>query len=293
MRFELKKGLFSGAADTMGGELVSFRDGDGTEYLWQGDAAYWTGRNPILFPIVGGLRGGRVRFGDRECGMPRHGFARRSEFTAAQRGEDFITFELRENEATLGQYPFPFLLRVTHRLTETGFRTGFEVRNTGNRPMPFCIGAHTAFFCPLRGGERFEDYRLVFEKREEAGTLLLNGEGCIAHGRREEVMAGTDTIELDHAVFDRLDTLIFDGLASREVRLVHRGTGHGVRMEFGDFPMVAFWTKPGARAPYICLEPWQGCAAWDNESGQFTDKPHRVLLQPGESRRLGYGVDVI
>ena len=40
-------------ADTMGGELVSFRDEQGTEYIWGGDPEIWAGRNPNLFPVVG------------------------------------------------------------------------------------------------------------------------------------------------------------------------------------------------------------------------------------------------
>ncbi len=36
----------------LGGELVSLQDSAGTEYIWQGDPAFWSGQNPILFPIV-------------------------------------------------------------------------------------------------------------------------------------------------------------------------------------------------------------------------------------------------
>ena len=90
-----------------------------------------------------------------------------------------------------------------------------------------------------------------------------------------------------------MDTLIYDGLRSKTVSLRHDGTGRGVRVDFSEFPMVAFWTMPGVRAPYICIEPWQGCAAVDNESGDFTDKPHRVILEPGESKRLRYTVSLL
>ena len=39
----------------LGAELQSLRDSAGRDYLWDGDAAWWTGRAPILFPIVVGL----------------------------------------------------------------------------------------------------------------------------------------------------------------------------------------------------------------------------------------------
>ena len=61
---------------TRGGELVSLRNREGTEYIWQGDPAFWSGQNPILFPIVGSLKDGRVDINGRTFEMGRHGFAR-------------------------------------------------------------------------------------------------------------------------------------------------------------------------------------------------------------------------
>ena len=65
MQYTLHKGPLTAAVDTQGGELVSFRDGAGVEHIWGGDPAYWAGRNPILFPIVGSLKNGRVDIGGR------------------------------------------------------------------------------------------------------------------------------------------------------------------------------------------------------------------------------------
>lgn len=294
MQLTLQKGPCRAAVDTKGGELISFRDAAGTEYIWNGDPAYWSGRNPILFPIVGSLKNGRVRIDGREYEMDRHGFARRSEFTIAEQGEDFVVFELRESPATLERYPFPFQLQVKHRLlSEGGFSTTFHVCNPGTRPMPFCVGAHTAFNCPLHEGERFDDYRLVFDQKEDADSLALTPEGLLSPGKGVPILHKTDTIPLSHQPFDELDTLIFDGLCSKGVKLVHKDTGRGVHMEFRDFPMIAFWTAANANAPYLCLEPWHGCAAWDDETGEFTGKPYCVILQPGASKTLAYTVNIV
>lgn len=281
MTFELKKGGLRAEARTLGGELVSLRDGDGLEYIWEGDPAFWSGRNPILFPIVGSLRDGKVDINGNTFEMGRHGFARGMEFTPVERGEDFITLELRENEQTLRRYPFPFSLRVTHRLLEDGFSTAVAVRNTGSAPMPFCVGGHTAVRIP--DGDRFEDYELVFDVPERADSHLLTPEGLIRHDGRKPMLDG-GRIALDYALFAELDTIIFSMLRSGNVSLVHRETGREVRLDFHEFPMVAFWTRPGA--PFLCLEPWQGCAAWDNESGRFEDKPFCAVLQPGSEKTL-------
>lgn len=293
MQMQLHHSQLRAVVDTKGGELISLKDAAGTEYIWSGDPAYWSGRNPILFPIVGKLPGGTARAKGGVCTMPQHGFGRRSTFSVAESGEDFVVFSLQENEETLAQYPYPFHLLVRHQLSEQGFFTEFEVQNTGTEPLPFCIGAHTAFRCPLHDGEAFEDYRLVFDQPETASSLLLTPEGAFDHAHTLPILSESDTIPLDHGIFDRRDTLAFDGLRSKGVRLIHKTGGHGVRMEFTDFPMIAFWTMPNVSAPYICLEPWHGCAAYDNDSGIFEDKPHCIILRSGESKTLRYTVTLI
>ena len=188
-------------------------------------------------------------------------------------------------------YPFHFVLRVRHQLTEKGFYTQFEVRNPGQGELLFCVGGHTGINCPLRAGERFEDYRLVFDQAEDAQSIVPSAQGYVS-AQREHILDHTDTIALDHGVFDRLDTLIFEGLRSKGVTLRHKDGGRGVRMDFGEFPMVAFWTMPNAGASYICLEPWHGCAALEGESGEFADKPHAVRLGPGEEKTLRYSMEI-
>ena len=288
MTFELKKGGLRAAARTLGGELVSLRDGSGREHIWEGDPAFWSGQNPILFPIVGALKEGKVDIGGTVYEMGRHGFARGMEFAPAEQGEDFVTLELRETEDTLKCYPFPFSLKVTHRLLEDGFDTTFSVTNTGTAPMPFCVGGHTAIRLPE--GADFEDYELVFDVPEQADSHLLTPQGIIRHDGRRTMLNGGIT-PLDYDTFAQLDTIIFSMLRSGNVSLVHRETGRGLRLDFHEFPMVAFWTKPGA--PFLCLEPWQGCAAWDNETGKFEDKPFCTVLQPGSEKNLTYSLHIL
>lgn len=291
MTFELKKGGLRAVAQTSGGELVSLRGVDGLEYIWEGDPAFWSGKNPILFPIVGSLKDGTVNFDGKPYHMDRHGFARRSEFSLTQQGEDYAVLELQENGETLERYPYPFSLKAAHRLLDNGFSTTFTVKNTGTAPMPFCIGAHTAIRCPLRTGEQFEEYELVFEKPEQAESLLLNPAGIIRHDGRKPMLNESRTIPLDYRMFTEMDTVIFSNLQSGKVSLLHRETGRGVCLDFHEFPMVAFWTNPGA--PYLCLEPWQGCAAYDNESGEFSDKPFCAILPPGGEKSLTYSFYIV
>lgn len=290
MTHTLSNASLTAAVRTLGGELVSLRDRAGAEYIWQGDPAFWSGQNPVLFPIVGSLKDGKVDIGGRTFEMGRHGFARGSEFTLVDQGSDFAVLELRESPETLARFPFPFILQVRHRLLENGFSTTFIVENPGTEPLPFCVGAHTAIRCPLSQGERFEDYELTFDQPEDADTLLLTPQGLLRDGGREPMLRGGKAA-LDYETFRRLDTIIFQGLRSQSVTLRHKETGRGVSLDFRGFPMIAFWTKPGA--PFLCMEPWHGCAAYTGESGRFRDKPHVLTLAPGERKELTYAFTLL
>lgn len=290
MLHTLSNTSLTAAVQTHGGELVSLRDRSGTEYLWQGDPAFWSGQNPILFPIVGSLKDGKTDIGGETFEMGRHGFARQSEFTPVDQSQDHAVLELRESPETLAQFPFPFVLRVRHQLLTNGFSTTFTVENPGQQPLPFCIGAHTAIRCPLFPGERFEDYALTFHDCEDADTLLLTPQGLLRDGAKEPMLSG-GTVTLDYTAFQRLDTLIFQNLRSQSVSLRHKTTGLGVLLDFHDFPMLAFWTKPGA--PFLCMEPWHGCAAYESESGRFQDKPHVMVLAPGGRQELTYSFSLL
>jgi len=290
MNYELTYQGYRAVIDSHGGELISFRDPEGTEYIWDGNPAYWPGRNPLLFPIVGNLKDGTVKFEGVSYEMSRHGFARDQEFTAVEQGEDYIVLELQESDVTLTKYPYPFRLQVRQQLIDKGFVTSFRVKNTGNRPMPFCIGAHTAFRCPIHEGEAFTDYEIVFDQVETAPMRRLTDAGLVSHDQREAFLHNQDRFALNHEIFARVDTIIFDELKSTGVALLHKGTGKGLRMDFEGFPMMAFWTKGAEQAPYICIEPWHGCAAVDNETGEFAEKPHCMVLSPGEEKELSYQV---
>ena len=229
----------------LGGELRGYRDAAGTEYLWSGDPAVWKGVSPVLFPAIGALRDGGASIAGVRYPVPRHGFARELPFRVSEQGDDFITLTLTETAETTRLYPFDFALNVTHRLCADGFETRFTVENHTGRDMPFLIGGHPAFACPVGGEGRFEDYVLRFEKPEDGHVSLCDLATHLvdrtASAPREADMR---TLPLRHADYDRFDTFIFDGLKSRSVDLVHRETGHGIRLSF-DMPVLAVWTMPG------------------------------------------------
>ena len=62
--------------DALGGELRSIRTPDGTEYLWQGDPAYWKSRAVNIFPYVARLWGGKYTYQGKTYALGNHGFVR-------------------------------------------------------------------------------------------------------------------------------------------------------------------------------------------------------------------------
>ena len=290
MDIRLSNGTCTAIVTTKGAELIDFKDEQGISYIWNGDPAYWIGRNPLLFPIVGNLKDGRIRMDGLDFFMNRHGFARDMEFDIVEQGSDFVVLELRSNEETLKKYPRNFILQVRQTLEADGFTTAFKVVNKDTKIMPFCIGAHTAFNCPLKDGEVFSDYEIVFEKEETVHNILLNGDGYIVGEAEGLMLDHTKVLPLSYEPFARMDTIIFKDLTSKQVAVRHKEKGHGIAMEFSGFPMMAFWTKGKEEAPFICVEPWHGCAAFEQESGKFEDKGACLFLDAGESIELSYRV---
>ena len=63
--------------DEQGAELASWvSKADGTEYVWKADPAVWKRHAPILFPIVGRLKGQYYTVGGKKYEITQHGFGR-------------------------------------------------------------------------------------------------------------------------------------------------------------------------------------------------------------------------
>ncbi|MCS6760143.1 MAG: aldose 1-epimerase family protein, partial [Candidatus Devosia euplotis] len=141
------------AVSALGAEMQSIVTSDGQSWLWSGDAAFWNGRSPVLFPMVGKAPDGRISINGRRYPVGQHGFARRSEFELAEQGEDFCRFVLTSSLSTQTVYPLDFRLSLEHRVVGRAVQVTAEVHNDDHSMMPFGIGFHPAFVWPLPGCE--------------------------------------------------------------------------------------------------------------------------------------------
>ena len=289
---QLRYGQSTALIDRKGAQIVSFKGNDGREVLWPGDPAVWGSHAPVLFPICGSVRDDTVTIAGNPYPMTKHGLARNAEFTVAKQGDDFVELILTPTEAMRGMYPFDFIFHVTYTLVEDGYTTTFLVENRSDRVMPFCVGGHPGFSVPMEDGAAFEDYQIEFAEVED-GLLaqaptgkLIEGYGHLPEFRNARILP------LTHELF-RHDALIFDGLRSRSVRLVHRRSGKGLHFSFPKMEVLAVWTKPIEQATYVCLEPWHGLPGKETESGRFEDKAYVTMLDPGSCYKTWFTATLI
>lgn len=276
-----------------GGALSSIKDRDGTEYLWEGDPAYWSGQAPVLFPVCGSLRQDEAVFLDGGTArMPRHGLVRKKGFTCEFCNEDTIQFSIKSDDAMYEQYPYRFKLVISYHLTGKKIRVRYTVINEDRKMMPFFIGGHPGFKCPILPGEQFGDYQIEFEKEE---TLQIpepvTSTGLINISRRKPLLHHTRVLPLAHELFYE-DALILDRLLSKRVRLCHRDNKRGVEIEFRDFPYLILWSAAND-GPFVAIEPWSGLSTCDDEDDVFEHKRGLMTAAPGEMRQLAYSITVL
>lgn len=284
MIITLKSNKASAKIDTMGAQLISFKDKNNTEYIWQRNPDIWKNCSPILFPIVGNCRDNRVVIDGNIYEIPKHGPCKTVEFHLKEQTNTSASFEITGADFPANCYPYPFCLTVSYRLVEQSLNLTLLVKNPSENPISYCIGLHPGICCPLHEEESFEDYVLHFGKKQKYGYRRYNTEKLEFDMTREYLFPGNQTdIPLSRDLFYH-DAIWFDRPSSREVTLLNPTKGHGLTTSFADFDTVAFWTGTSENAHYICIEPWNGSAVCSNEDNEFIHKNHLQKLAPNASK---------
>lgn len=232
----------------------------------------WKRSSPLLFPIVGRLKGDRFHLKGREYTLSQHGFARDSEFVLFEKTEKCALFRLQASEATLKSYPFHFELDIEYTVEGQSLQIVYTVRNQDHERMYFNIGWHPAFVLPgqasmgmtLRSSAGLDSYHQLKDGliTEEAYSV--------------ESMGGV--LPLAPAIFSR-DALVFLNCRINQVELKDI-LGNSVEVKI-EAPHLGLWTKDISK--FLCIEPWWGYADSDAASGDFEEKTDVQILEPGES----------
>jgi galactose mutarotase-like enzyme len=280
-RVSITSGALTAEIAHRGAELQSLKDEGGRELMSDGDPAYWRGRAPLLFPIVGRLNEDTLRLDRQSYTMEKHGFARRSRFALVDQGEAQVCFRLTDTPETRAMYPFAFALDAEFRLEGATLHMTVTVRNTGDMPLPASFGYHPAFAWPLPFGGGRGEHRIRFESDEPARLCAITMDGLIDKKTVPSPVVG-NVFRLTDAQFEN-DALVWKDLASR--RLTYGAPGYpSLDIAFPDTPWLGIWTKPGAG--FVCVEPWAGMADPQGYAGDFRDKPGVFEIAPGGERQF-------
>lgn len=292
-RYELTNGDLTVGFTTFGGTMTSIKDRAGLEYLWQGDKKYWSGQAPVLFPICGSIRGDRATIGEgKETRMPRHGLIRKKEFTLAEKTDRSITFSIENDEEMLEKYPYSFSVSTNYTLNGRRIDVTYTAENKSVEPMPFQIGGHPGFNCPLKAGEDYSDYYLQFEKKETCTVpTQLPESGLVDTKHRTPLLKDTDILNLKHDLF-HVDAITLDELSSRSVRLLSKKSDVGVQLDFKEFPYLILWSSAND-GPFIAIEPWHGLSTCTDENDIFETKRGVVTAAPGEKKSFHFSITIL
>ena len=255
---------------TLGAEMQSIVEADGTQRLWNGDARFWTGRAPVLFPICGGLKDDTYYLDGQAYSLPKHGFARKSEWTLEKAAADRAVFLLTAQHPG---FPFRYELRASYELQGSSIRIGYTVKNLDDRAFWCSVGSHEAL--ATTGG--LEHYTVVFEQPERLARYELVGNLI----KTEPEIMAEEAKELPlKTEYFAVDALVFPYLKSRSVTLKNDLNPKTVRVDYDGMDVLMFWTKPGA--DYFCIEPWCNAPDFMDTDQQIAHKPGCMKLEPGE-----------
>jgi galactose mutarotase-like enzyme len=284
LKTTLKNTNITAQINSLGAELISIKNNENTEYIWDGNLEFWGKHSPVLFPIVGALKNDTYKCNGKEYKLSRHGFAREMEFELVEKSDSRAIFNIQSNESSLLKYPFEFELQIIYTLEEKSLHIEYKVINGNEFKMPFSIGAHPAFALP----KNFEDYSIQFSEKESLNYHLLEN-NLIANTTKELLLDSDNSVALNYSLFEN-DALIFKTLASKTLCILENQKAI-LRVHYDDFPSLGIWTM--VNAPFLCIEPWLGYADTVDCTGNIFEKEGILTLEAKQNFQSKYTIEIV
>jgi galactose mutarotase-like enzyme len=282
MIYQIKNEQLTVKIAGLGAELVSVQK-NGTEYLWQGDAAFWKNQAINIFPYVARLTEGKYTLEGKTYEMMIHGFAKATEFTANQMAEDHVVFAIEDTPETRAVYPYAFRFAIDYRLEGSKLLITFIVENKSQKTMHFGMGGHPGFNVPLEAGLDFEDYYLEFETVEDVLQVGMSPDCFVTGNDLPFVMADGKTLPLHHGLFD--DDAIILTKMSKGVSLRTKKDNKALTVRYPDMDYLGIWHRPHTTAPYVCIEPWTSLPSRKGVVEDLATQPGLIALEAGKTYR--------
>ena len=311
MIYTLRNSEMEVQVSSKGGELVSMKDADQTEYIWIGDETYWKRHAPQLFPCIGRLTNNQYRMDGALHEMGQHGFLRDYELTkveseeqagaetvrdaAGQAGAEAETvtslhLQLQSDTSTRQLYDRDWTVDIFYSLCGKTLSVRFQVRNCDTRTMRFGYGIHPGFNVPLNPALRFEDYRLDFHEVSTPKQMELTERYTISGGMHDYALAEGRYLPLQHSLFDH-DAIILKDMP-HTVTLGSQKDEKKVTVTFPDMPYLGIWHAPETDAPFVCIEPWSSLPSTDSVIDEFETKPDFITVEPEETYMNSWSISI-
>lgn len=284
MKITIENTELTATFKSQGAELCSLKAKENRrEYIWEGNAAFWGKHAPVLFPIVGTLKGSKYQYKNQSYSLPRHGFARDMEFEVHEKTDDSVVFSLKSNLEITANYPFDFEIQIGYTLANSILNIEYVIINKMDERMPFSIGGHPAFALP----KTFSSYSLKFEKPEELKSYVL--EHDLLSPTTVNIPLSDKTLPLTYSLFEK-DALIFKSLNSKKISILE--SEHAIlNFYFEDFENFGIWTK--MNAPFICLEPWLGYSDLTSSNGNIENKEGIQFVEANDIFKCSYSIEIL
>lgn len=282
MKISIKNQYLEAEFSEIGAELISLKSNN-KEYIWNGNPEFWGKHSPILFPIVGTLKGDTYYYENKSYQLSRHGFARDKKFQVVKHEDCKIVFSLKEDDETLQDYPFRFELQITYELLYNQLKVEYSVSNNSNSKMYFSIGGHPAFALQ----NSFKEYSLKFEGKTDLEFSLLENNLLLAQTQKLET--NNNELQLNYKQFEK-DALVFKNQNIKAITIKEKDTDI-VRINVENFPDLGIWTKNNA--PFICIEPWFGHADRLETNQQLVEKEGILFLEKNDTFNAFYTIEIL
>jgi galactose mutarotase-like enzyme len=266
----------------LGAEMISLKNSAKKNLLWEKDENHWNRIAPNLFPIVGKLKSDTYRFGEKKYSMKQHGFARDLEYEVCANKVNKLELVLRQTSETLAQYPFYFCFSVEYELVGNKIYVTYKTTNTGKETMPYSVGGHPGFSINLP----INQFQLNFHRPFIVDRWIIKEGHYTGESEKMEVQR---ILKLKDDLFAH-DAIVFKNPPFTKVTLENIYSEKIATLGSDNWDAVGFWTKPGA--PFFCIEPWWGWADYHDSSGNLLEKSGIHFLEPGQSEKLTYYIEV-
>lgn len=276
---------------TLGAQLQSIKDAKGVEYLWQGDARYWSGRATNIFPFVGRLEGATYVLDGVSYPMGSHGFARDSEFVVGEYSEQRVELILESDKNLQAIYPFYFTFTITYELQKDQIFISFKVVNKGQNTMYCALGGHPGFNIPIANQGEFHDYYLEFDEPCMPTRMSVSKKGLMDGCSKAHELIDYKIMKLNHNLY-RDDAVILKD-TSKSLTIKNNIGAPEIQVGFPKMKYIATWKPAITEAQFLCIEPWTTLPGRDavvEDIADFVDMNH---IQGGHTYENKWWIKII